>query len=227
TVNNFTNPAPAVPYSTALSAFNGTNPNGTWSLFVLDSNTGQAGQITGGWLLTIFPAPTISAIADQTMPEDGTLTVNFNVGDFDGTVTNVTASSVEGTVIATSGITVGGSGANRTLTITPILNQSGTNTIAIVAKDNNSFTVTNSFKVAVTPVNDAPTISDIPRQITRAGVPVGPVNFTVGDVDSAIGSLIVSATSSNQKLLPNSNILLGGSGANRNFSLFPVGTVAG
>lgn len=199
--------APASPYGGTLSVFNGTNPNGTWSLYVLDSVSGQAGQINGGWLLNISPAPTISPIADQTMPEDGTLTVNFTVGDFDGTVTNLTRLSTPGDVIATSGVTLGGSGANRSLTITPILNASGTNTISVTAQDDNGFTTTRSFQVGVTAVNDAPTVSDIPRQITTAGVPVGPISFNIGDVDTSAGNLTVSAISSNQKLLPNSNIL--------------------
>jgi len=49
---NFPAPAPTSPYSLLLSSFNGTNPNGTWSLYVDDDSTGGAGSITG-WSLTI------------------------------------------------------------------------------------------------------------------------------------------------------------------------------
>src|SRR6185369_3456422 len=70
------------------------------------------------------------------------------------------------------------------------------------------------------------------RQVTRAGTPIGPVAFTVHDVDisQANGApevLTVSAVSDNQKLLPDSNILLGGSGDDRTFTLFPLGTNTG
>lgn len=48
-------PAPAPPPSAAtqLAVFNGSNPNGTWSLFVVDDAAGDLGNINGGWCLAI------------------------------------------------------------------------------------------------------------------------------------------------------------------------------
>lgn len=46
-------PAPGGPYGTALSVFNGTNPNGIWNFFVVDDLGVGSGNITGGWDLTI------------------------------------------------------------------------------------------------------------------------------------------------------------------------------
>lgn len=45
----------AAPAGTATfaSRFNGSNPNGTWSLYVVDDTTGDAGTIAGGWSITI------------------------------------------------------------------------------------------------------------------------------------------------------------------------------
>jgi hypothetical protein len=57
----FTPPAPqGQPYGTALSAFNGTDPNGTWNLFIESTQAGGAGFIAGGWSLDIdtVAAPT-------------------------------------------------------------------------------------------------------------------------------------------------------------------------
>ena len=51
----FPAPAPAPPRATTLgAAFNGTDANGTWSLYVLDDRPGETGAIAG-WSLQITP----------------------------------------------------------------------------------------------------------------------------------------------------------------------------
>jgi subtilisin-like proprotein convertase family protein len=75
----FPAPAPgasvAAPYGATLQSFNGTDPNGVWSLYVVDDCGGDAGQILGGWCLSIGttpsggPAPTlITGIIDKSDP---------------------------------------------------------------------------------------------------------------------------------------------------------------
>lgn len=49
----FPPPAPPGPYPVALSSFDGTSPNGAWSLFVFDESGGDAGMIAGGWSLEL------------------------------------------------------------------------------------------------------------------------------------------------------------------------------
>jgi serine/threonine protein kinase/subtilisin-like proprotein convertase family protein len=51
-----TAPAPPPPHAAALSAFDGTDPNGTWSLFVFDDGVGDQGAFSGGWTLEISTA---------------------------------------------------------------------------------------------------------------------------------------------------------------------------
>lgn len=219
-------PAPSTNISsTGLSALNGTNPNGTWSLYVIDTATGSTGAISGGWLVNIFPAPTINGVATNYLTdEDTAVTINFTVADYDGTVTNVTASSGN-TGLYTTAVTR--TGTNVTLVVTPVGNQFGTNTVSVVATDNNGFTETKTFTVGVRPVNDAPTISNISKQNTRAGLPLGPVSFNIGDVESDPSTLVITFGSSNQKLIPTSNIVPSGSGTNRTLTIYPAGVVAG
>ena len=45
--------APPQDGGPALSAFDGTNPNGAWKLYVMDDTIGADGQFAGGWSMTI------------------------------------------------------------------------------------------------------------------------------------------------------------------------------
>jgi subtilisin-like proprotein convertase family protein len=51
--DTFPPPAPVPSSATTLAAFNGTNPNGQWNLFVVDDAAGDIGSIGGGWSITI------------------------------------------------------------------------------------------------------------------------------------------------------------------------------
>jgi hypothetical protein len=75
--------------------------------------------------------------------------------------------------------------------------------------------LTATATVNVTPANDPPTITNISNQSINVGGSTGPLVFTVGDFETAAGSLTVSATSSDSDAIPVGNITFGGSGANR------------
>lgn len=60
----FPAPAPSGPYATNLSAFNGSNPNGLWNLFIVDDSAGDWGDINGGWYLHLITANPVVPSSD-------------------------------------------------------------------------------------------------------------------------------------------------------------------
>jgi uncharacterized delta-60 repeat protein/uncharacterized repeat protein (TIGR01451 family) len=57
-------PAPVGPYNTNLSVFNGSNPNGPWSLYVFDDTLFNSGVISNGWQLNLINSHPILGDAD-------------------------------------------------------------------------------------------------------------------------------------------------------------------
>ena len=83
-------------------------------------------------------APQIVGLANQTLPQDtSTPVLTFQVSDPDSgaNAVTVTATSSDPTIISAAGIVLGGSGANRTLQITPAADVFGNAMITIRAVD--------------------------------------------------------------------------------------------
>ena len=96
--------------------------------------------------------------------------------------------------------------------------------IAPVAGQIGHYVGVNLTLTAVFAGNTAPTISEIPNQTTPMSYPVGPIGFTVGDAQTPVASLGVSAISLNPILVPNdeAHLTQGGSGANRTLTVTPA-----
>jgi hypothetical protein len=56
--DTFPAPAPAPPGTSALSVFDGTDPNGVWSLYAVDDLGADVGAIQGGWSMDITTSTT-------------------------------------------------------------------------------------------------------------------------------------------------------------------------
>ena len=124
--------------------------------------------------------------------------------------------------------------ASGTLTFTPAANANGTATVTVTVQDNGGTAIggvatsaAQTFTISVTAVNDAPTLTSIANQTTMSGTATAALAFTVGDAETAPGSLGLSATSSNLAFVPNANIVFGGSGAARTVTVTPVAGQSG
>jgi len=85
----------------------------------------------------------------------------------------------------------------------------------------------NVIGYTVPSANTAPTISSIADLSTAQNTSTAAIPFTVGDAQTAAGSLVLSRTSSNPTLVPVSNIVFGGSGASRTVTMTPASNQSG
>ena len=106
-------------------------------------------------------APTIVSPGNRTVNEDttgGPYAVTIGDVETAATALTLTRSSSNPTLLPLTGITLGGSGTNRTVTIAPASNQSGTATVTLTVSDGVVQTST-TFDVTVTAVDDPPTLT--------------------------------------------------------------------
>ena len=212
--------------------------NGTATITVIvGDGQAQYGTFTRSFSVTVVPvnqAPTLSPIAD--------ITVNENSGQQTMSLSGITTGAPNErqtlTVRATSGSpaivpnpTISYSSPNYTGTLkfTPVANAVGTALISVTVNDGQPTNnlVTQNFTVTVgasrpPPSNTPPVISVIASQTTTQDVAIAAIPFTIGDQETPASSLTLSGSSSNPTLIPNANIVFGGSGNNRTVTLTPA-----
>jgi uncharacterized repeat protein (TIGR01451 family) len=101
-------PAPSRPYGSALANLNGSNPNGTWSLYVFDDTPGDGGVIAGGWSLDLTTVSPVNPLADVGLTMSGSPAVLFAGANITNTIslTNFGPSNANG-VFVTNGLSAG------------------------------------------------------------------------------------------------------------------------
>ncbi|KAB2641276.1 MAG: leucine-rich repeat protein, partial [Verrucomicrobia bacterium] len=102
------------------------------------SNVQAPHTIAATFAATGNTPPTISAVADQNLsPSSSTAALPFTVGDAQTTVASltVTATSSNTTLVPIANIVLGGSSANRTVTVTPVASLSGIATVTLTVND--------------------------------------------------------------------------------------------
>lgn len=155
--------------------------------------------------------PSISDVADSSTDEDTpTGDIAFTVGDPQSATDDlvVTATSSDQALVPDANIVVGGSGPNRTVTITPIAERSGTTTITLTVTDTGGLTASETFVLTVDPANDPPTADD--QDVSTPEDVALPITLTGSDPeDDPLTFAIVSGPA---------NGMLTGTGATRTYT---------
>jgi subtilisin-like proprotein convertase family protein len=202
-VDGFPAPAPLVgPYGASFASVIGTNPNGSWKLYVVDDVAGNSGQFAGGWSITITavtPALQLTgAVSRKTHPGAGGFDVNLPLAGPHGVecrsgaaghtlVFTFTNNVVSGNASVTGGVgNVSGSptfaGKTMRVNLTGVINaQTLTVTLSGVTDSFNQMlpntAVSANFLLADTTANNSVNASDISQVKTQAGAPLSASNF--------------------------------------------------
>lgn len=210
----------------------GQTGNSTITLTVTD-----AGSLTGTsqFVFTVnaptLTPPTITPIANQTVATGGTAgPLGFVIGDAQtaANILTVTATAANTTLFPTGSLVLAGTGANRSIQLTPALGQTGSSQITVTVTDTDGMTTNAVFTTTVTPPPATPPsitdLADVSVTMNKSG---GPYSFIVTDALTPAANLTVTATSSNQTLLPNAKVVLGGSGNFRTVTVTPTISTSG
>jgi|ERR1043165_536693 hypothetical protein len=125
-----------------------------------------------GQLLTTRAAvaPALADISDKTTNEETPITITFGVDANSPPITAVTAFSANQTLVPDANLVLSGTGNTRSLQITPATDQTGAVLITVNITLLVGGTLTDTFTLTVTPVNDAPTFTIGPNQTVREDV---------------------------------------------------------
>ncbi|MCB9935762.1 MAG: IPT/TIG domain-containing protein [Planctomycetes bacterium] len=175
--------------------------------------------------------PTISAVTDQTISMNAnTGALAITVGDTEDAPGALVLTATCDNQILLDPLTdfvFGGSGAARTLTITPQSNNVGVATVTLTVTDTLSAATSTSFMLIVTDTTDAPSISLIPDSVITRDQTSPAINFVVDD-PQGVGTLGAPAADSlNTALIQAGDFTFGGTAPSLNFTITPQAGMTG
>ena len=210
------------------------NPSTTTRRVSFKVNDGSADSSALTRNVTLTPVndpPTLSSIAEQMINEDtATGLLALTIGDVETAAGSLTLSarSTNTTLVPVANILFGGTGANRTVRITPATNEFGTNLVTLTVSDGAASNST-SFVLLVKPVNDPPTLDPIGPMALE--VNAGPQTVNLTGISSGAANedqvLTVTASSSHTGLIPHPTANYTSPNANGTLSFTPVANAAG
>uniref|UniRef100_UPI001F215B4A putative Ig domain-containing protein n=1 Tax=Pectobacterium versatile TaxID=2488639 RepID=UPI001F215B4A len=196
-------------FNPATGTFSGTPANGdvgslTIKVTATDGSNASVSTTFGLTVTNVNDAPVVSGtIAAQSIAQGGSLNVTVPAGTFtdpDGDTLTLSATLADGTALPAW---LSFNPATGTFSGTPASGDIGNLTIKVTATDGSSASVSTTFGLTVTNVNDAPVVATpIPPQSVAQG---GGFNFTVPDgtfSDPDGDTLTLSATLANGSPLP-------------------------
>lgn len=152
----------------------------------------------------IEPVPTISSPTTNISAfEDTPLQVPILFGP--ASIADTLTVSMTGGDPSLAQVELVGTGANRTLSVRPAPSRAGSTQVRLRAASETSFVTWLTVNIAVHPVNDPPTLSAIPNMLAYPGDPTLTVPIVVADPENS-PSIRMSATSSDERILPSSAI---------------------
>ena len=159
----------------------------TVTLFVTDGET----SVSTSFELTVRSVndlPSISEILDQSIPLDGKAgPLSFTIGDVETAAASLklAGGSSNPALVPIGNIVFGGSGANRTVTVTPAAGEFGASTITVTVTDAGASSRSETFLLTVAGPSVRPTLS-----ILRSGE-----NLVISWESVATGYLLQSSSS--------------------------------
>jgi CSLREA domain-containing protein len=182
--------------------------------FLASDGTADSGEATVSITVSATNDAPVADDDSASTQEDTAVDVDVLDGDSDPESDTLSVTDVTDPAYATATVN-----ADGTVKYEPDANYNGPDSFTYEASDGNGGSDTATVTITVTPVNDAPTVTVAAGGQCDASAMTGTINLTIGDVESEADGLIVSATSSNQRLVPNSSISSGGSGAGRTLTV--------
>jgi len=115
----------------------------------------------------------------------------------------------------------------ESLCLTPAFNNTIDFTVTVYVtsqeiENNDTATLTKNIFVDIIPVNDPPEMSQIPDQYINENESTTPIIFSIKDIETPSENLIIAVSSTNQELVPDTNIQLGGAHSNRFLKISPA-----
>ena len=123
-----------------------------WSVQAIDAGLAGSAFAAEGTFTITNARPTILGLSNVvTIPNSSAGPLAFSIGDFETAAENleVTAVSSNQFLLPPAGILLGGSGSNRTVTVTPAPNQRGTGAVTIIVTDASGLSARATFTVTV------------------------------------------------------------------------------